>query len=223
MSNRSSDVASVHELQIPEKARDACNKGTKLLLGKNVAGSIPEFQKAIKEFPDYFEAYGKLGAAEVELQQWDAATAAFRKSVELSDGHYAPAEFGLGLIEATVTMQFTDAEQVIREGLDVAPNDVTGNYLLGWVLYSTGRLKEAEESARVAIASQASFGGAHLLLAQIHIKENDPASVLADIDAYLALGIKGPYDDKVHAVRAAAVHELDRISADSQVASTTAP
>src|SRR5215475_8577869 len=67
----SADVTSVHELQIPEKARAACNKGTKRLLAKDAAGSIPDFQKAIQEFPDYFEAYGKLGAADIELQKWN--------------------------------------------------------------------------------------------------------------------------------------------------------
>ncbi|HXA56967.1 MAG TPA: tetratricopeptide repeat protein [Candidatus Acidoferrum sp.] len=217
----SADVASVHELQIPGKARAACNKGTKRLLAKDAAGSIPEFQKAIQEFPDYFEAYGKLGAAEVELQRWDDAINAFRKSIELSDGHYAPSQFGLGLIESTVTMQFADAERQIRAGLEAVPNDVTGNYLLGWVLYSTGRLQEAEQSARAAISKQPMFGGARLLLAQIHIKENDPAAVLVDLDDYLALGITGPSLDKVRAARAAAFRELHPTDANAEVASAT--
>ena len=208
MPDASADVTSVHDLQIPAKARADCNKGTKRLVANDAAASVPDFQKAIKEFPDYFEAYGKLGAAEIELQHWDEAISAFRKSIELSGGHYAPAEFGLGLIEATVTNQFADAEEAIRAGLESEPKDVTGNYLLSWVFYSTGRLQDAEETDRALISSQPSFGGARLLLAQIHIKEDDPAAVLVDLDNYLALGIKTPDDDKVRTIRAAAYREL---------------
>jgi tetratricopeptide (TPR) repeat protein len=217
----SAGVTSVHELQIPDKARSACNKGTKRLVAKDAAGSIAEFQKAIQEFPDYFEAYGKLGAADIELQRWNDAINAFRKSIELSDGHYAPALFGLGLIDATVTMHFDDAEHEIRAGLESEPNDVTGNYLLGWVLYSTGRLQDAEEIARAVIFRQPRFGGARLLLAQIHIKEHDPAAVVADIDDYLALGTAGPNDDRVRAVRATAYRELHSAGGNPEVASAT--
>jgi hypothetical protein len=46
--NPSSSVVSVHQLQIPEKARNACEKGTRRFAAKDAAGSIPEFQKASK-------------------------------------------------------------------------------------------------------------------------------------------------------------------------------
>src|SRR5208283_2360686 len=132
-------------LQIPEKARKACEKGTKRFALKDPAGSIPEFQKAIREFPAYYEAYAKMGAAELDLEQWTDAESAFRKAIELSDGHYAPADFGLGLILATVNKKFADAEAVVRAGLENAPKDVTGHFVLAWVLYSTARFQEAEE------------------------------------------------------------------------------
>ena len=96
--NPASAVTSVHELQIPEKARKACEKGTRRFAAKDSAGSIPEFQKAIKAFPGYYEAYTKLGTAELDLEQWGDAESAFRKAIELSGGRYASADFGLGLI-----------------------------------------------------------------------------------------------------------------------------
>ncbi len=118
--NPASAVVSVHDLQIPERARKACEKGTKLFAAKDPAGSIPDFQKAIKAFPGYYEAYAKLGAAELDLEQWGEAEAAFRKAIDLSGGHYAPADFGLGLILATVTKNFADAEAIVRAGLETS-------------------------------------------------------------------------------------------------------
>lgn len=214
----SSAIVSVHELQIPRGARAACNKGAKLLSAKDPAGSIPEFQKAIKAFPNYYEAYARLGAADVDLERWDDAETAFRKSLELSGGHYAPANLGLGLILATVKNQFIEAETVVRAGLAGEPADITGLFALGWVLYSTDRLQEAEKTAREAILSEPNFGGARLLLAQIHLRENDPSAVVDDLDAYLATGITGPLDAKVRAVRAEALRALPRIVVNSEVA-----
>jgi tetratricopeptide (TPR) repeat protein len=212
--NPSSSVVSVHQLQIPEKARNACEKGTKRFAAKDAAGSIPEFQKAIKAYPDYYEAYAKLGAAELDLERWGDAESAFRKAIDLSGGQYAPADFGLGLVLATVTKQFAAAEEVVRAGLEKAPTDVTGHFVLAWVLYSTSRLQEAEENAREAIRSNPNASGARLLLAQIHLQQKKFSAVVADLDAYLALGSVGPLDEKVREVRAQA---MARDAANTQV------
>ncbi len=211
----SSAVTSVHELQIPEKARNAYNKGLKLLAANDCAASIAEFQKAIRVFPSYYEAYADLGSAELDLQQWDAAQSAFRKSMELSDNHYAPANFGLGLILATVAKNFGEAEAVVRSGLELAPSDVAGHFVLGWVLYSTARLQEAEAAAREAVSTAPSFGGGWLLLAQIHIVQKKFSSAVDDMDSYLALGLAGPLDETVRSIRAQALSAVPKTVAHS--------
>lgn len=207
--NPASAVVSVHDLQIPERARKACEKGTKLFAAKDPAGSIPDFQKAIKAFPGYYEAYAKLGAAELDLEQWGEAEAAFRKAIDLSGGHYAPADFGLGLILATVTKNFADAEAIVRAGLETSPANVTGHFVLAWVLYSTARLPEAEENVRQAISADPN-GAARLLLAQIHLREINFAAVVDDLNTYLAMGIVSPLNDKVRQVRAEALQALGK-------------
>jgi tetratricopeptide (TPR) repeat protein len=214
----SSALISVHELQVPEKARAACNKGTIRFAKKDPAGSIPEFQKAIKAFPGYYEAYARMGAANLALQRWGSAESAFRKSIELSSGGYAPANFGLGLILATVSNQFAEAESVIRAGLATNPADVTGHFVLAWVLYSTARLEEAEKTAREAVVAQPNFAGARLLLAQIHLRENKFSAVVQDLDSYLALGIPSSLDAQVRATRDQALRELPKIDPGSEVA-----
>jgi tetratricopeptide (TPR) repeat protein len=216
--NPTSAITSVHELQIPEKARAACNEGTKHLAAKDSAKSISDFQKAIKAFPGYYEAYAKLGAAELELEQWSNAESAFRKSMELSGGRYAPANFGLGLVLATVTKQFAEAEETVRAGLEIDPTNVSGRFALAWVLYSTGRLQEAEKIARDSILSAPSFPGTRLLLAQIHLQESRFSAAVEDLDGYLALGITGPLTDNARAIRA---HALSKISAGPEIAATS--
>ena len=213
----SSAITSVHELQIPEKAREACNKGTQRFAAKDSAGSVVEFQKAIKAFPGYYEAYAKLGAAELDLGHWDKAESAFRKSIELSGGHYAPATFGLGLILGTVREQFAEAESVIRGGLEIAPAVSPGiSSWRGCCTPPRGCRKRRRTFAKLSCRTQ--FRWSHgLLLAQIHLAENNFSAVVKDLDAYLDLGITGPWTP-VRALRAHALGALSKTPADSEIA-----
>jgi tetratricopeptide (TPR) repeat protein len=215
--NPASAVTSVHELQIPAKARKECEKGTKLFAAKNSAESIPEFQKAIKTFPDYYEAYAKMGAAQLDLERWGDAEAAFRKAIELSKDHYAPADFGLGLILATVSKKFAEAEAIVRAGLEQSPTDVAGHFVLAWVLFSTARLQEAEENALQATVYDPKAASARLLLAQIHLSEKKYPEALQDLNAYLAVGIVGPLTDKARAVREQALRALGTKDPDAAI------
>jgi tetratricopeptide (TPR) repeat protein len=216
------DVTSVHALQVPPKALEACRKGTQRFAAKDLAGSIALFQKAIKVFPGYYEAYAKLGAAELDQENWDPAEAAFRKSIALSGGKYAPADFGLGLILATLKNQYGEAESVVRDGLALDPGDVTGDFVLAWVLYSTTRLHEAEKSATEAVLSAPGFAGARLLLGQIHLAQKNMAAAITDLDAYLGFGINGPLDAKVRQARAEAAEALAAMSHPSAAGKTVA-
>jgi len=207
-SNGSAALTSVHDLRIPEKALAACRKGTQLFTAKDSAGSIAEFQKAIKIFPDYYEAYSKLGAAELDLDHWEHAESDFRKSLELSQERYAPADFGLGLILATVEKRFAAAESVVQDGLALEPNDVTGRFVLAWVFYCTSRLREAEQNALQALQFAPKFAGAQLLLAQIHLGEHNLPAAIDDMNRYLSFGAGSPLYAKVQEVRTQALREL---------------
>jgi tetratricopeptide (TPR) repeat protein len=202
-------LVSARELRIPEKARKAFNKGTTLLAAKDPAKSIPEFQRAIKAFPDFYEAYYKLGIADLELQLPRDAEIAFGKSIELSAGRYALPHFGLGLIFCTQN-QFADAEASIRTGLDIDPADAAGHFTLAWVLYSAARLPEAEKSARQAILYSADLAMAYLLLAQIHLRENNLSALVQDLDSYIKLDPEGPQSESAKAILVQAHHQLSR-------------
>ena len=53
----------MRDLSIPQKARDAMNKGMVLLYQKSdYPGSIKEFERAIKIFPNYYEPTPRLAS-----------------------------------------------------------------------------------------------------------------------------------------------------------------
>jgi len=201
-------VVSVHELSIPGKARDAYNKGVRRLNVKDWVGSVPEFQRAIKSFPGFYEAYDMLGVAQLAMQSWQDAESSFRKSLDLSLGQYAAPRFGLGLILCIHYQQFADAEEMVRDGLDLDPSDASGHFALAWVLYSVGRFTEAEQSAREAVRNKPAFAEPYLLLAEIHLRQNHSAVAIQDLDAYLKLDPDSPRSARAKAARADAQRAL---------------
>jgi tetratricopeptide (TPR) repeat protein len=220
--NTSSEI-SARELRIPSKALKPFNEGTQLLAEKNSAASIREFQLAIKAFPDFYEAYYKIGIAELNLQHPGEAQAAFEKSIEVSHGRYPPADFGLG-VALSLQQQFADAESAIRRGLDLAPAEAEGYFTLAWVLLRAERVADAEKSARQAVLLRADFADAYLLLAQIHLRQGNTSKLVSDLDAYLQIDPGGPHSADAIGVRAQAQQLLAKQrAAVPVVAGTPAP
>jgi len=218
-SNPRSSV-SVHELIIPQKARNFFDKGNHLLASKNPAASIEEYKRAIQVFPDFYEAYYSIGVAELNQDHGAEAEAAFSKSIELSEGRYAPPMSSLSLI-LCIRQQFPEAELVARQALLLDDTDATSHYALALVLYSTGRNPEAEKSALETLHYKPRFGEAFLLLAQIHQRQNNPTAVVADLDAYLQIDSNSPRAAKAKAVRADAQNALLQQITGATLAKTT--
>jgi hypothetical protein len=77
-------------------------------------------------------------------------------------------------------------------------------------LFAAAHLSEAEQSARRAVLYNPNFATAYLLLAQIHLGQNDLSEVAADLDAYLRLDPDGAHNAEARAVRTQAERVLAR-------------
>lgn len=191
---------SVRELSIPPKALHAFDQGIERLAKKDPGGSLPLFQRAILEYAGYYEAYDRMGAADLKLWRISEAEQAFRKSIEVSGGQYAHPLIALGAI-LNDQEKFAEAVSVTRKGLDLAPESWTGHYYLGLALFGLNRLVEAEHSVHEALRWKTDFPEAHLLLADIHSREEDYHSLVNDLDEYLKLAPDGPASARVKALR----------------------
>jgi tetratricopeptide (TPR) repeat protein len=202
-SQPSNNEVSVRELLIPPKAFHAFEQGLELMAKKDPAGSLRRFQSAISEYAGYYEAYDRIGAADLKLWRITEAEQAFRKSIEVSGGQYAHPLLALGAILDT-QKNFAEAMTVIRKGLDLEPDSWTGHYYQGMALFGLDRLEEAELSLREALRLKADFPEAHLLLADIHSREANYTSLVGDLNEYLKLAPTGPASDRVKALRESA-------------------
>jgi tetratricopeptide (TPR) repeat protein len=144
------NTVSVRELGIPTKALQAFQKGADLLAKKDAAASLPHFQRAVAEFASFYEAYYRMGVADLKLWRLTDAEQAYRKSIELSAGQYAQPLLALGIL-LSYQEKYAEAEGVTRKGLDLDPTSWAGHYALGCSLFGLNRLEEAEKSIREAL------------------------------------------------------------------------
>ncbi len=194
-------TVSARLLRIPHKAKDAYAKGVAELYDrKSPQASLPYFQLALKEAPEFYEAYFQTGVAYRTLGQNEQAEAAFRKTLELSKGQFLGTRFRLASVLVDLR-KYSEAESMAREGLASRPNSWLGNFELGRALVGLGRPAEAEKSVRKALELNPGLAKGYLLLANIHIALKDPADVVKDLDDYLRVDPKGPQSDHARRVR----------------------
>ena len=192
---------SARELRIPGKARNSFEKGLERLAKNDAAGGRTQFVRATTAFPDYYEAYYHLGVADLRSGREEEAAQAFQKAIDLSGGHYAWAQFAMGLLLCR-RGEHAQAEAVIRKGLEVDGTSATGHLFLGVALFRMNRLEEAEQSAREALLMKPRFACPYLVLADVHSRRGEYAMQLHDLDAYLKLEPDGPATKRVREIRA---------------------
>lgn len=214
-----SPTVSVRDLSIPSKAREAMNKGLVLLHQKSdYAGSIKEFERAIKVFPNYYEAYAQIGFAYIALKDPAHAEEALRQSIVISQEHYSDAFFLLAALFSE-QKRYADAEPLARKAVDLAPESWHAQSEMAQALLGEDRPEDAEKYAQEAAKLQPANPLLWLLLANIHGELQNDAGLVEDLDTYLKLAPNGPMADRARQGRDEAKQRLQQ----SEAAPAAAP
>ena len=204
-------TVSVRDMKISGKARDEYNKGLESLEKRDWQASLGHFTKAVKAFPEYYEAYYHMGLVEANLGQLDDAFGAFQKSLDVSRGRYARADFGVGYV-LYLRGQLNEAEGVLRRGLEVDDHGPEGHVMLGMALLRLNRADEAEKCAQEALLRNPNFAQAYLVLADALARRLRFQEQLQSLETYLRLEPNGPLSPHTRDVRDA----VAKIVASSQ-------
>jgi tetratricopeptide (TPR) repeat protein len=189
---KASKTVSVHELSMPDKAREYMESGKKKLYhDKDAHGAAADFQEALSTAPAYYEADYQLGMAEMTLGDRAAAESGFRKAVELSGDKYAEADVGLGAVLLD-DGNLSEADKAIRRGLQLNPSLWLGHYELGREMLEQDRLSDAQSAAEQARQLAPGAPIVYRLLSKIHLRQKNYTALLADLDAYIALDPDSP-------------------------------
>ena len=218
-------VLSAHELTVPQKARDAYLKGIALKAKPDYAGALEQFQKAIKIYPTYYEAYAEAGVAEVNLNQLDAAQRDLQKSIDMSEGKYPLAMFYMaGLFNNK--RAFDDALTVGKKGNAIDENAWRGNFEIARALIGLKRGDEALPYAKKAVAGAPDNPQMYVVLMNANLAAHDYPAALVAIDAFLKLDGTGQQADQVRHLRdqvQAAVQKQQSKAAAASASPATAP
>jgi tetratricopeptide (TPR) repeat protein len=195
------NAVSTRELSLPSKAQEALAKGREKLYQKHdPAGSLPFFRKVLEISPGFYDAYYLEGIAYTQQTQLSEAEAAFRKSIEGSDHHFADPCFALASL-LTDKKQFADSIELSREGIALDPEAWRGYYEISRALLGEGKFVEAETNGLEARKRKTDFPGLYLILANIHMQLHKNEAVLEDVNAYLALEPDGPSSGQARQIR----------------------
>jgi len=192
---------SAHELTVPEKARDEYAKGKGLMDKKDYAGAIGEFQMAIQGFPDFYEAYAKMGVAQYMAGQAAEARQSLQESIDMSGGKYAEAMFDLADVLNDVG-DYADAETLARREITLEESSWRGYFERARALLGLKKYPEAEQNAKKCVELNARYKDTYVVLTNIHIGTREYPEVLQDIDAYLKLDSSSPASERMRATRA---------------------
>jgi tetratricopeptide (TPR) repeat protein len=176
---------------VPDKARKEFTKARELWQGgKDPQDCIDHLKKAVKNYPQFPDAYVLM--ASVYMQQGNAADAkaTLEHAIE-ADPKLPEAWFTLGVLQ-NGQKDFAGAEKSLTEGLKLDDAAPQGHYELGKTYLALNRPDDAEQQAKKAIALLPTMAPAHVLLGNIAWKKQDAATALQEYQEYLKLDPKGP-------------------------------
>ena len=205
---KNSYVVSVQDLRMSSKGQKAFDKGTQLLAKGDTAGSVAYLDRAIQEYPENYKAYYDLGLAHFRLGHMAEAEESFQRSIDFSQGTFAPPQFGMGMVLCQ-KQEFSQAEMVLERGLGLEPGSAPGKYFLAWAQYGMNRLLDAERSLQEALLRNPAMSEAFLLLARIHQRQNNLPGMAHDLESYLKINPRGPDSEQAKRLLDRTLQELN--------------
>lgn len=188
---------SAHQLSAPSGAQDEFDNGVSLVYDKSdYRGAIVHFERAIRKFPDYYEAYAQEGFAYQNLKELPAAEEALRKSDSLSAGKYSEALILLSELLCD-TNRYEEAVTVSSRAIAVDPNSWRGPFEAARALLALRQFDEAEINATHARDLNPENPVIYSLLANIHISRHNYSALAGDLDAFLLVAPTGPDAEQI--------------------------
>ncbi len=138
--------------------------------------AIVEYQRALKEDPNYARAHANLCLAQLLLNRLDQAEHHCQLALQL-DPDIHEIRHNLGLLRR-LQGRNREAADAFREALEIDPFYAESHYLLGAILAQEERLKSAEHHFRQAIENQPDYRTAHFQLGLLLQKQGRDAEAV---------------------------------------------
>jgi Tfp pilus assembly protein PilF len=175
---------SVRELSIPKEARREYEDAQKALGRRDVSAAVARLKRAVDIAPQFTAAWNHLGTIAYQTGLYVEAEADFRKGLAADPNAYAPL-VNLGGVLINLA-KWDEALEYNRRAVLASLNDALANSQLGTVYFYTGELDSAEKYLTAAKGiDPAHFSHPQMLLAEIHLRRNEPEAAAQELQDLL--------------------------------------
>jgi tetratricopeptide (TPR) repeat protein len=181
----------VVDARVPADARTALEKGSAALDQKKTDEAIADLQRAIRIYPDYFEAHRMLGQVYMDQGKWDKAETSLQQAVKI-DPKAVSALTALGEVYRR-EKKYDEAQKILEEALKLDNNSWESNFTLGRINWELKDLAKAGRYVARSIELQPNVAEGHLLAGNIFMRAGLPENALIEYEEYLRLAPKGEF------------------------------
>lgn len=182
---------------VPQRAREAYEKGVKRARGDQPEQAVKLLQEAIATYPTFYSAYVTLGEQYDKLKRYAEAEAAYQKATELkTDGAAAHIGLGVSLIKQK---KYAEAVRPLRRSLELDKQSSTPYLFLGLAEMMIGEYQPAEAHLLLAYEiGKATI--AHIYLANLYDLKHEPAKAIEQLQAFLKENPEAPQASQIRGV-----------------------
>ena len=144
-----------------------------------VPRAIKVLRSSVRENPEMFDAWVKLGELLSKSGLEEEAAAAYSQALDRSPVFLPDISLELGFVELR-RRRFDEAERLARASLATVPSKA--HELLAGLALARGNLAAAESEAQAAAASRNPQPSAILVLAEVKVRAGEPAEALRVIE-----------------------------------------
>ncbi len=171
-------------------AEELYNTGLIFLWIEDYEKALSYFEKAVKEYPRYADAYFCIGYCNDELGRYTKAIDAYKQTIRINPDD-AEAHSNLGVVYGKLG-RHTKAIDAYKQAIRINPDYAEAHFVLGMTYGELGRYTEAIAAGKQAIRINPDYVEAHFGLGLTYLILGDKSSaleeymILKDLDRNLA-------------------------------------
>ena len=186
-------------LRVPDSARKEFERGSRLLnQKKDFTRSIAAFERAIRLYPGYSDAYFLMGTAQMQASAASDAEASLRKAIAL-DAHRTAPYYPLALL-LFGQKRYAEERELLLEAQKMDGADWRWSFELARCHAQQGQWESALRYGLEAEGSVNVPPKVHLLLADIYANSDKPREAVAELELFAKLDPKSSYMGRVREV-----------------------
>lgn len=191
------DVVSLKQLSVSEKAKKEYREALKKLEDKETDEAISHLERAVEIAPHYTEAWNHLGTISFVFREYAKAEMYFREALKYNSNSFSPivnlgaALYALGRIEESLIFN--------QKAVSLNPRDPLANSQLGLSYLALKKYPEAEDHLlKCKSLDPAHFSHPQLTLAELYRQLQDTEGMIRELKEFVFFH---PDDEKVPALR----------------------